>query len=220
MREVVMLLGGVGGVGLIYNTYMTIHLYKSNKKLIEENDKLTEDKKTVAMLFTKEKEKLVNQISILEEKEEVLMMTKSTIKKEKIVYDPIYKGKKAIIGNYDSYSSESTRRILRSLGFKVEVVRTGEDLVCSIESGNKYDIIFTNNTYLEGKYNDGRELLNHLRSIENFNTPVVVHTIRTGERNRFIDFLGFDEYIEKPVELEKVVEVLKKLIKTNKRKGK
>lgn len=41
---------------------------------------------------------------------------------------------------------------------------------------------------------------------------VVIHTISKGERKHFIDELGFDEYIEKPIRYEDIERVLKKFL--------
>ena len=43
--------------------------------------------------------------------------------------DPIYKGKKALIGDYLSSSYTNTEKVLRSLGFSVEIVPTVNDIV-------------------------------------------------------------------------------------------
>lgn len=59
---------------------------------------------------------------------------------------------------------------------------------------------------------NGPELLENLRKIENFNIPIVIHTISKGERKHFIDDLGFDEYIEKPIRYEDIERVLKKFL--------
>lgn len=162
--------------------------------------------------FIKENERLKFQISILEEEEERNMENDSTIKKEKIKYNPIYKGKKVIVGNYDKWSAEQARKILRSFGLKVDVVKTGDDIIDRIQNGYKYDIIFTNNLYKNGKYINGKDVLNKLKDIEQFNIPVVVHTVSVGEREHFINDLKFNEYLEKPLKLDRVEEVLNKLL--------
>lgn len=59
---------------------------------------------------------------------------------------------------------------------------------------------------------NGPKLLENLRNLKNFNIPVVIHTISKGERKHFIDELGFDEYIEKPIRYEDIERVLKKFL--------
>lgn len=193
-------------IGLLINK--VYQLQKEIKIVNEKNEELDE----MNNFYIRENDRLKVQVSVLEEKEEEVMEKTSTIKKEKIVYNPIFKGKKAIVGNYDKWSSEQARKKLRSFGFKVDVVRTGDDIIDRIESGYKYDIIITNNLYQEGEYSNGADVLKYLRKLENFNTPVVVHTISRGQRSHFVDFLKFDEYLEKPLEVEELQRVLKKLL--------
>ena len=78
----------------------------------------------------------------------------------------------------------------------------------------KYDIIFTNNIYQNGI--TGPELLQKLRKIDGFSSPVVIHTISTGKREYFIDTVGFDEYLEKPVQIPELEKVLKKFLTVKK----
>ena len=48
---------------------------------------------------------------------------------------------------------------------------------------------------------------------EKVDIPVVIHTITKNARYQFVDEIGFDDYIEKPVTKEKIKPVLKKLFK-------
>lgn len=123
-------------------------------------------------------------------------------------YNGLFKGKKAIIGNYDNFIANETRKMLMLFGVSVDIVTSGNDIYDMIKNGKKYDIIFTNNIYQYGL--DGSKLLQKLKSLENFNTPVVIHTVTHNQRDFFIKELGFDEYIEKPIRYEDIERVLKK----------
>lgn len=135
---------------------------------------------------------------------------------EKLVNDPIFTGKKVLIGNYDDYSSNQTRIILQSFGMDVEIVKSSLDIIDRIKNGYIYDIIFTNNIYQRGMF--APELLIELKKIEGFNTPVVIHTITEDSRSYFVDQLGFDEYIVKPIyasdpdKVDEIKKILKKLL--------
>lgn len=72
-------------------------------------------------------------------------------------------------------------------------------------------ILFLLITFIKFGFN-GPELLENLRKLQNFNTPVVIHTISKGKRKYFVDELGFDEYIEKPIIYEELERVLKKFL--------
>ena len=124
-------------------------------------------------------------------------------------YNGLFEGKKAIIGNYDNFIANETRKMLMLFGVSVDIVTSGNDIYDMIKNGKKYDIVFTNNIYQYGL--DGPKLLQKLKTLENFNTPVVIHTVTHSRRGYFINELGFDEYIEKPIRYEDIERVLKKI---------
>lgn len=124
--------------------------------------------------------------------------------------DISFKGKKILVGDYVEISAFYTTKTLNKLGIVVDVVKTGEEIVRIIQSGKKkYDAIFTNHLYRDGY--DGVTTLYNLRKIKGFNTPVVIHTIDFDARHEYVDEIGFDEYIEKPVDIEKVIPVLQRI---------
>lgn len=125
-------------------------------------------------------------------------------------YNGLFEGKKAIIGNYDNFIANKTRKMLMLFGISVDIVSSGDDIYDRIKNGKKYDIIFTNNIYKFGL--DGPKLLQKMKTLENFNTPVVIHTVTHNQKNYFINELGFDEYIEKPIRYEDIERVLKKIL--------
>lgn len=127
----------------------------------------------------------------------------------KIKYNPIYKGKKALIGDYLTYSSNITKTVLESLGFEVTVAISSAEVIRRIKNNEKYDIIFSNNIYRDGT---GPECLSKLKEIEGFSTPVVIHTVTKNAKYHFVNELGFDAYIEKPVTQDKILPILKKLL--------
>lgn len=125
--------------------------------------------------------------------------------------EPIYKGKKALIGDYLVYSYTITKSVLETLGFKVSIALSSDELVQKIKNNEKYDIIFTNNIYRDGT---GEKCLSILKSIKDFNTPIVIHTITKNAKYHFENELGFDAYIEKPVTQTKLLPILEKLLRT------
>lgn len=139
------------------------------------------------------------------------------IMEKELVINPIFRNKKAVIGNYDVFSSNELRKILESFGMNVEIFKTGSEILEKIKNGYKCDVIFTNNVYMHGI--QGPELLKELRQLENFNVPIIIHTIDKDRRFYYVDNLGFDEYIAKPIftdDNEKILEIktiLEKFIK-------
>ena len=90
--------------------------------------------------------RLKKQSEIIEKKEfKELMDTPLIIYKQKREYNGKFKGKRALIGNYDSFSSDQTRKMLMLFGISVDIVTTSIELYDRIKNGYKYDIIFTNN---------------------------------------------------------------------------
>ena len=129
---------------------------------------------------------------------------------KKIKKNNLFKGKRALVGDYIESSSDITIKVLQSFGIKVDIVRSGKDIIDKIAHGYKCDIIFTNNVYKNG--GSGESTLYKLKEIKDFDTPVVIHTISDNEREHFIDDCGFDEYIVKPLNQEKVKPILEKLL--------
>ena len=119
-----------------------------------------------------------------------------------------FSGKTALIGDYFLPSYNSTKAVLEDLGFCVDIAKSSEYLIKKIKYGEKYDIIFSNNIYRDGT---GPECLKKLKEIKGFSIPVVIHTVTKNARDNFVNEIGFDDYIEKPVTREKLMPILKKI---------
>lgn len=193
---------------LIIILYVSIMQKNTKIKSIEE--KINSINK-LERFWKKEATILQNQIKEMENTEtEEFKIKPMKVWDQERKYNNIFQGKKAIIGNYDTFFREQTRKMLRYFGLSVDVVTTGIDLYDKIANGYKYDIIFTNRIYQNGF--NGEELLHKLRNLDNFNTPVVVHTISTGKREYFVNCVGFDEYLEKPIQFDALEKILNKLL--------
>ncbi len=106
------------------------------------------------------------------------------VPEKKLEKEPLYVGRKALIGDYYKDSYNNTKRVLESLGFDVTVALSGKEVVKRIKDGEKYDIIFTNNIYRNGT---GQECLEELKQIKGFDTPVVIHTLTENRRDYFVN---------------------------------
>lgn len=127
-----------------------------------------------------------------------------------IIYQlDVFKGRRALVGDYFKFSYANTVNVLESLGFDVEVCETMQEIITKILNGNKYDVIFTNNIYKYGGY--GYQLLEKLKSIKGFDTPVVIHTISDNIDNIFIR-QGFDGYLKKYITQEETLKLLTSLL--------
>jgi len=119
---------------------------------------------------------------------------------------------KVLVGDYDLMSISNTIRVLKSMGIETKAAKSGREIIKRIKTGEKYDLIITNNVYTKG-HCDGPETLEELRQIEGFNIPVVVLTVSSGKRHLFMGEYGFDEYMCKLLTQEQVIETLPKVIK-------
>ena len=116
---------------------------------------------------------------------------------------------KVLVGDYTDSMAPFTNSVLRSMGIETEVVPSASDIIDRITDEKKYDIIITNNTYPRGE--SGEKVL-ELKENDDFKIPVIVLTTEMKSRDRFLSY-GFDEYIEKPLDEEKVKKVFTKFIK-------
>jgi CheY-like chemotaxis protein/Na+-transporting methylmalonyl-CoA/oxaloacetate decarboxylase gamma subunit len=115
---------------------------------------------------------------------------------------------KVLIGDYTDSMAPFTNSILRNMGIETEVVPTASDIIDRVKDGNDYDLIITNNTYSNGE--SGEKVL-ELKEEKDFSIPIVVLTVRHNSRMEFLS-AGFDEYIEKPIDEKKVINVFTKFI--------
>ena len=115
---------------------------------------------------------------------------------------------KVLIGDYTDSMAPFTNSVLRNMGIETEVVLTASDIIDRVKDGNDYDLIITNNTYSNGE--SGEKVL-ELKEDKDFSIPIVVLTVRHNSRMEFLS-AGFDEYIEKPLDEKKVINVFTKFI--------
>lgn len=140
----------------------------------------------------------------LEEKEQTIYDTPNG----RIFSMDIFKGKKALVGDYFPLSYSNTKMVLESLGLNVIIEGTINGVKDRILKGEQYDVIFTNNIYRGGT---GSQLLKELKEIESFNTPIIIHTISEEPIQHFIN-LGFDGCLKKPIKQEETIQILKNLL--------
>lgn len=180
-------------------------VYISNKRFEEKEKKEAEEKE--------ERRKRELQIAIerrREESEKWNTKIQSEIDKSlvKTCYKP-NKKLKVIVGDYNNWSASYTNSILQGMGIDTFVVPTAYDIIDRINAGEKYDIIITNHIYYQGS---GEEVLDTLKAQEDFVTPIIILTIDQNARNYYVGNLGFDEYIPKSLDSEKVMQIFPKVI--------
>lgn len=117
---------------------------------------------------------------------------------------------KILVGDYNKTSVSNTTSVLESVGLNVTIANSGIEIIERIKNNEQYDLIISNNIYNSG-HCDGPETLMRLRELDNFNIPVIVLTVSKGKRDMFVNGYGFDEYMEKLLTQDKVMETLPKL---------
>ena len=117
-----------------------------------------------------------------------------------------------LLGDYNRASVSNTTSVLESMGLNVTIANSGIEIIERIKNNEQYDLIISNNIYNSG-HCDGPETLMRLREIDKFNIPVIVLTVSKGKRDMFVKGYGFNEYMEKLLTQDKVMETLPKLFK-------
>jgi len=184
---------------------------KSFKKLLD----LTVNYNSVAgekNAFENESKILENELNILKEFEKKERTEKDFIvsNNKRIKMKDTFKGKKLLLGDYNKDMLRHSRKIFLSLGFEVDIVESGDDLIQKIMCGYNYDVIVTNNIYKNSC--DGPDVLRELREIYDFTTPIVVLTVSTGQKDKFINEIGFDGYLEKMLTQKQAEVVMSELL--------
>lgn len=197
---------------LICFIFISDYVEKTKKKFDELNDEIDNLKKEVELrdIYKREVERIEFDKEI-----KSIGIDKMCISKEH-QYNVIGKKiPKILIGDYNPSSARNTCGILMRMGFDVEVVETAEDIIERVKTFRHYDLIVSNNEYYGGTHKSGitrsYQLLDKLKEIEDFDTPVIVLTV-SNDRDKFISY-GFNEHIQKVLDEEKVVEVFPKVLK-------
>lgn len=193
-------------ISLISFVLMGIIVYISNKRF--------EEKERQEALEKEERRKKELQVEMERRREESEKWnTKIQSKIDKSLVKTCYKPNKdlkIIVGDYNNWSASFTNSVLKGMGIDTFIVPTAYDIIDRINAGEKYDIIITNHIYYQGS---GEEVLDTLKAQENFETPIIILTIDQNARNYYVGNLGFDEYIPKSLDSEKVMQVFPKVIK-------
>lgn len=187
-------------------------MFEMNKKAFERVLGLTVNYHSIEgekNAFENESKILENELNILKEfekteKDFVVINNKVLKMKE------TFKGKKLLLGDYNKEMLRHSRKIFLSLGFDVDVVSSGDDIIQKIKCGYNYDVIVTNNIYKNSC--DGPDVLRELREIYDFTTPIVVLTVSTGQKEKFVNEMGFDGYLEKMLTQKQAEKVMTELL--------
>lgn len=121
---------------------------------------------------------------------------------------PLFKGKRALVGDYFKPSFTNTKDVLESLGIEVIREETEPSMYERLANGEKFDVIITNNFYRVG--DSGPELLQKLKKLDGFNTPVIIHTVADEPVEYFVN-LGFAGCLKKPITQKETIDLLSRI---------
>ncbi len=117
--------------------------------------------------------------------------------------------KKVLIGEDSSVIQNLTRKILEFQNFRIVSAKNGKDVLKALETEH-FDIILLD---INMPQMDGMTCAKAIRSMEGekANVPLIAITgnARNYSENDFKD-AGFNEYLQKPLDFDKLVEVVKK----------
>ena len=118
--------------------------------------------------------------------------------------------KKILVVDDNKLNLKVATKILEKYKPTIETVESGMECLDKINSGNKYDLILMDDMMPRMS---GTETLLRLKQIENFNTPVIALTANaiSGMEEKYLKD-GFNGYLAKPIDRDKLHEVLVKFI--------
>ena len=123
-----------------------------------------------------------------------------------------FPGKRALVVEDYFINQEVTQDILELMGVDVQVAENGREALELYENG-KYDLIFMD---IQMPEMDGYQTTREIRRAEisgEQRVPIIALTANalSGDREKCLE-AGMDDYLSKPIEAEKIEEVLKKYL--------
>ena len=152
--------------------------------------------------FTVTFEQTISNVSIVNKKEVV---------EEKSKYN--FSDKNILVVDDNNLNLKLAIKLFARYNCVIKIVKSGFECLDLIEKGNKYDIIFLDDVMPSIS---GSETLARLKRIEGFKTPVIALTANAieGVKEKYLN-LGFDDYLAKPVEKNKLEDTLVKFLVNN-----
>lgn len=120
-------------------------------------------------------------------------------------------GKKVLVVDDNKLNLRVAERLLKKYNIEVKLVESGQECINLIKDNQEFDLILLDQMMPNM---NGTETLKELKSITNFNIPVIVLTADAivGKKEEYLNE-GFDDYLSKPIEIDNLTTVLKKYLK-------
>ena len=122
--------------------------------------------------------------------------------------------KRVLVVDDNKLNIKVASKILSRYKLKIDSAESGMECLDKVNAGERYDIILMDDMMPRMK---GGETLLRLKKIEGFNTPVIALTANAinGMEQKYLD-QGFNDYLSKPIEKDKLHLVLTKYLVDNK----
>ncbi len=130
--------------------------------------------------------------------------------KEEKKYQEIYNNKKILIIDNSESSIKIIEKLLKNSNIEIDYSLNGKDAYKKIATRNRYDLIL-----LDEELNTitGKEMLENLKKIRNFNIPVILLSKDNKyEYNEEYLNMGFSDILIKPIKKEELLEKIDKNI--------
>ena len=123
----------------------------------------------------------------------------------------VFEGNNILIVDDNKLNIKVASRLLEKYKINVDAVESGIECIDKIKSGKKYDLIFMDIMMPEM---DGIETLKKLKEMKHFETPVISLTADATEESeeKYLSN-GFNEYMSKPLNKDKLKDILVKYLK-------
>ena len=118
--------------------------------------------------------------------------------------------KRILVVDDDELNLKVVVRLLERYNFKIDTLKSGQECIDKIESGNTYDLVFLDDMMPNMS---GVKTLEILKKTGYYNTPTIALTANaiTGMKEYYI-YSGFDDYISKPIEKNELDKILNKYL--------
>ena len=138
----------------------------------------------------------------------IILDQKINISKKNDNYNKYLDAKKILLVDDTASSIKLITKLLTKYNININTVNLGKIALDKIREGEKYDLIILDE---EMPYLNGEKVMRKLKSIKNFNIPVILFT-----KNKNILFeekykkIGFTDYILKPIDKNDLIEKINK----------
>lgn len=148
-------------------------------------------------------------IAALDQRISLVDVAPTTIEQPKMELDLL--GKKILIVDDNHMNIKVTTKLLSKYNPEVDSASSGKECLDKTKT-KEYDLILMDDMMPKMS---GTETLNKLRKRKNFHTPVIALTanVMQGIREKYLE-AGFTDYLGKPIEKDKLLEVLNNYITT------